>query len=403
MPATEVSATVQTDSAAPVITDELLRELDQNPEKVHSLDKKTRRAFLERMKSQADDSAEGEGQGAEAEPKKEAEGDKSAEKEADAKAKESEAARQPTELEKKREAAKEEAQRLADEINRYEQRIKARKEREEKLKKEWEEFEKAGVKKPADVFDEKHQDHVAQELALTKKKLELMEKRYEERENEEIQEAETTKRKLEEDRVFGEFETLQLQYDELHTKQPLRVLNQKYAGWLDALVLESGVKEQNPTADPALLRQKAVERYNTDSEFQKTVKAKPPEEMDKLALLLQLNERKQKHGGTVRGHWLEMLDEQGIIADVVQRGRKEAATEAAHKTVAAMKRGSDEITTISPSDGTAKAGYTDPGMTDAAAKTFLNLVSQKHLAGKVLTPEEKVKFKLVRAFLAGTT
>ena len=402
MPATIEAPKVQTTSAEPVVlTDELLRDLDEHPEKIHDLDRKTRNAVLDRMKSQADEGADGTDTGAKTDTEKKAipaETDKATTEEP--KKTETE---DVTELQKQREAKKEEAQRLAEEINRYEQRIKARKEREERLKKEWEEFEKAGVKKPADVFDETHQNTVAHELALTKKKLELMESRYQARENEEILEAETHKKKLEEDRVFGEFENLQGQYEELRTKEPLRVLNQKYANWLDSLVAESGVKTSNPDADPATLRQKAVERYNTDSEFQKKVSAKPPEEMDKLALLLQLNERKAKVGGTVRGHWLEMLDEQGIIADVVQKGKKAAATEATNKTISALKKGADEISTISPSDGTAKAGYTDSGMNESAAKAFLHYVTQKHLAGGVLTPEEKSKFKLVREFLAGAT
>lgn len=385
---TEVPA--QTPSAAPVVSESLLQDLDKNPGKLKDLDPALRGAVMDHVKKGL--SSEAEIPAAAPDPVEVKETPKEEPKET------------PKPEESKafdRREARRKHQELADEANRWEQKQKALQERAERAKKAVEEAQKAEVKAPEDPWDKDHQNKLYQEFTQLKSKYENLEKWVQEREQKEFDETASTAKEKREQALYGSIHSLQDEYTQLKTSKPFRDLDAENVAWLNALVEKSGVKEALPNATPDQLWQAANKRYETDPEFAKTVPAHPfsKEDAEKYALISELNARVSRHGGSIRGHWLEKLDDEGILEQVMQKGRQSAAEDAASRTVKAIQKATTDVQPIAPSDGSSRSGYLDPEWTPQKAATIQQQLVAKHKIGKALNAQEWDLLKKVQGII----
>jgi hypothetical protein len=378
--------------AAPVLTDELFQDLKQNPTKFHDQPKAIQAEARRRLLESPDEGA----------------GDKPVEKPVEKKdpPKEDPPPDEPKPLTQEQLAAlRAEKKRLDDESNAMEQRLKSareRKERAEKATKEW--AEKNPEKKVEDPLDEKNQLALLTEVRELRKEVTFLKEVHADRDREEVETLTRTHKETEETRIQKEIETLQAdpKFAAIRTKKPVGVLNQEYAGWCDNLVALAGLSEDKLTADEKAnpvqaLRQRALERYESDPAFKESVKVAPPEELDKLKLILEGFQRKGQKGGTLRGHLFEILDDAGVLGAVMQRGRDEAARDAANKTAKSMKP--DEITTLDPSDGRPRDSSSNE-MTLEGAGAFMQYYKKKQIEDpRGITADDKKKLKAVSEFL----
>jgi len=298
-------------------------------------------------------------------------------------------------------AMRKDNQRIVDEANKLEQQNEAKRKRLEKAKTDREALDKLEVKPPEDAWDPAHQVKLNETVERLQKRTEFLEKTLEERDREEVEALVKTTQEARENETFGSIHTLQEEYpDQLKTSKPFKELNDANTQWVSDLIEKSGVKEKMPGATPEQIFEAASNRYQSDPEFQKSVRPNPISEADfpKYKVICDINARKQKVGGTYKGHILEWFDSQGILADAMQKGRKEAAEDAAMRTVKAIQKTEEQPKPISPSDGSAKNGYLEPEMTLQKAADIQTQLVKKQKKGQ-LSPEERALLPKVNAII----
>lgn len=375
--------------AAPQITDEFLRDLEKNPEKMLDLDKATRNAVLE---------SQGLKSGAEEKPAPGGEPEAKAEGPATENVPRETPVEQKTPTEQEVRAARRRVKELADQANHLEQREKTIRERLEKATKGFEDAkaEAEKVKKPGDFMEDSHQETLQKTVERLSREMAVLREQQATNAKEELQAVETKLGRTKEESTFAHLEELQDHYEGLRTKVPLASLHEKYSTWVGEVVELTGVKEKAPDANPQKLAELALEKWNADPALQ--AKSKPPEESDKLNLLLAAHHKTARSGGSYRANLLEIMEDEKILETVVQNGRKEAAKEAARSTVDAMQRKNTELQTLSPAEGTSK---TDSDKNQQSNQQFMEYVYEKQATGGRLTTEEFERLKKVRLQLAG--
>ena len=384
-------AQAQTSVAAkPVLTDELFAELSKDPPKLHDQPPEIKAAVRARLSAEPGDPGE-----ALADPPV-------VEKSAEAKA---EAAKLPTPEEI--DAKRLELKNLSDDANRIEQKIKAAKDRKARAEQEREEWKKANPeKKPEDYLDESHQSDTAKRLRSMEEELAFLRARDKDREQEEIETLTRSHQTTKEQTVYTELETLQAdpRFAAIKTSKSVAKLNAEYAGWLDNLVSLSGLKEADLDAEERknaanALRNRAMDRYQNDSAFKESVKVAPPEELDKLNLILTAVHRAGA-GGSVKAHLFDILDNAGVLGEAMQRGQRDAAREAANSTAAAMINRNKEIQTLSPDDGTSRPVSPNSELTPQTAAALMQGIRAKQDRRENLTAEDKKTIKRVAEYSA---
>lgn len=292
-------------------------------------------------------------------------------------------------------------QQLADEANQLEQKTAAMKARQERARKEYDDAMKAEVKPPEDPWDATHQNKLASELEQTKKKLDLLTTRLEKQDQEELAAATASENTAREKSLFGQFDELQEEYEPLKTSKPFKQLNEEYSSWLDKeLVEKSGVRQSMPNASLDELRAAAAKRYNEDPEFNKTVAPYPitGTDAERFNVLLSLHHETATKGGDLESNWLGRLKRTGKLEEVLQKGRKEAAVEAAQRTVNAVKKANEAVQPVAPGDGAGR-GYVDEEWNLNRAKTVQESLVAKQLSGHALTAPEREQLRKVNELL----
>lgn len=392
----------QTEAAVlPVLTEEMVADFDQNPHKLGSQSKEIRDAMKKRILEPSDESAAGESEADTAKPADQALEKPAGDPPAGDKPSETEA-QKPKSKEDLRAALKAEA----DEANRLEQKIAAANARRKRLEDEWAKTEKSQpAKKPADFLEDQHQEDVLTRLERLEQRNGFLETLIKERDQEEIDSLTQAKGSKAQNAMFTEIDILQEdpKFAAVKMKKSFAEKNAEYSNWLDNLVGLSGFTQESLSEDEKAnpvnaLRAKAMERYESDADFKATVKIQPPEEMDKLSMLLEAHGRKAKHGGTIKGHLFEILDDAGILGDVVQRGRHDAAVAASNRTADAMRKQNEEIQTIAPGDGASRPVVGDDELTPASAAAFMNAIRQKQNNGQKLDENDKKMLGRIREF-----
>jgi hypothetical protein len=292
-------------------------------------------------------------------------------------------------------------QRLADEANAMEQKAAALRARHERARKALEEAQKAEVKPPEDPWDEKHQSGLATELERLKKQVEILTKQTTEKSQEELDEVTRSELTAREKSLFGQFDDLQEEYEVLKTSRPFKELNALHADWMDTeLVAKSGLRQTMPEASLEDLRRAAVDKYNKDPEFAKSVAAYPitGEDAERFNTLLSLHHETATKGGDLEGNWLAKLKRSGQLEEVLQKGRKEAAEDAAHRTVKAIQKATTAVQPVAPGDG-AGGGYVDSEWNLSRARTVQGALVKKHQSGRALTAPEREELKKANELL----
>lgn len=398
----QASEQAQTQGAAPdVLTEEMVADFDKNPHKIAEAPREIRQALRDRIgKPPADDAA---GDSGAPDPA----GEKPAAPETPA-----EPMGEPAKEEgQKPESVEEKRARLRamdNEANTIEQRIAAAQRRLAKAKEKEDEFKKANPDtKPADYLEESHQAGLHSKVTELEALVHSLRSQVQERDQEEIETLTRSKATTAENKISAEIDMLMEdpKFTAARMKKSFAQANAEYAGWLDNLVQLSGLNQDTLSdeekANPVqALRAKALAKYEEDPTFKSTVKVSPPEEMDKLSFWLEAYGRKGKHGGTIKGHLFEILDEAGVLEEGFQRGQHNAARTAANKTVDAIRKQDEEITTIAPTDGASRPAGTDNELTPQSAAAFMAVVRKKQDAREKLTDAERKQLIRVREFIA---
>jgi hypothetical protein len=382
--------TVQIIDAAPVLTQEFLADLDANPHKMSEQPKAIRNAVLAHIANPTDLSAaaEPEVKVTATDPVKPASVEEA-----------------PT---KTIQQIKQEQKAAADAANRDEQKLAAAKARQAKAAAELAEFEKLTPESaPEDYLDDSHQESVHARLTRIEKENEAYRKYRAEKEAEEIEALTKSTQTRKEAQLFDEVAALQAddKFAAIRMKTPFAKANADYASWLDNLVQLSGVSKDQLTAaelkSPTnALRNRAMARFDSDPDFKASVKVAPPEELEKLYLILEAHDRKRQHGGNLKGHIFEILDEQGILGNVMHRDSQDAARTAANKTADAIRTKTTDLQTISPDDGVHKVLAADQTLTAQSAAAFMTNLKNNQLnkPGYKMTADEKAMLAKIRNF-----
>lgn len=378
----EKASTVQIIDAAPVLTKELLADLDANPHKMSEQPKAIRDAVKAHMMNPSDLEAAVVPKEVVTPPIKEEEPAKDVQK------------------------IRQEQKALADEANRLEQKLAAARARKEKAEAEFAAFQQLKPEKvPEDYLEDSHQEDVNARLTRLEKENEFYRKQRAEQEAEEIEALAKAAQSKKEAKLFDEVSALQEdeKFAAIKMKVPFSKANADYAAWLDNLVQLSGISKDNLTPDEQKnpinsLRNRALEKYESDQSFKESVKVSPPEELEKLYLILEAHERKRQHGGNLKGHMFEILDEQGILGTVMRRDSQDAARQAANRTAAAMSSKNNDLQLISPDDGIHRKFESDKTLTPQLAASFMANLKQKQLdkPGYRMTAEDKAMIAKIR-------
>ena len=402
---------VQTDSAAPaanaapVVPDTLLQDLQSGAKSMKDLDAPTRAIAMERIKAtfgEAENTAAAPAAENEVKPIEQATEKPTA---PDAPKPEGEDLQAPMSAKERRKLN----QQLADEANTAEQKTRALLARQARAKAELEAAQKAEVKPPEDPWDATHQNNLATEFERMKKRIDFLEKQKGDADQEELDAATTNELTAREKSLFGQFDDLQEEYEPLKTTKPFKQLNEMYSNWLDTeLVEKSGMREKMPGSSLEDLRKAAVERYNKDPEFVKTISPYPitGTDAERFNTLLSLHHETATKGGDLEGNWLSRLKRTGKLEEVLQKGRKEAAEDAAKRTVNAIRKANEAVQPVAPGDGAGR-GYIDEEWNLTRAQTVQQALVKKHTSGQGLNVSERETLKKVNAILtesfAGST
>ena len=281
---------------------------------------------------------------------------------------------------------KRDAKYWTDRVNTLQQTASAEEKRIAALAAKRKEIEEAKIETPADfIADDKSVYETNQKLA---RRLEVLETYIKENGTSRVKELTEDLTSATEKATFKSFEEMQEKFPSLKTSKPVHVLNREWGSFLDFVVDASGLKEKKKDAPLEELRQEAYTRWVEDEDFQKQVKQKPPEEIEKLQVLLRANARVQSNGGTLKGNLLDLMDDEEVLPKIFQRGQADAAKEATAKTLAAVST-TKELKTISPSDGAAKPAANGGVLTrEEAVATLQNLI-QKRKSGLPFTAEDR--------------
>lgn len=286
-----------------------------------------------------------------------------------------------------------------DEINRLKQTAASEKEVLEALVAKRKEIEDAKIEAPADfIADDKT---VYAEIEKLKRGQAALAEHIRERGTAQIKELDEDLTSATEKATFKSFEEMQVKFPSLKTSKPVHVLNREWGGFLDSLVTASGLKEKKKDAPLEELRQEAYTLWVENEDFQKQVKQKPPEEIDKLQVLLRANARVHSHGGTLKGNLLDIMDDDEVLPQIFQRGQAKAAQEATEKTLAAVST-TKELKTIGPSDGAAKPAAGSGVLTREEAMTTLQNLILKRKQGQPFTAEDRELNLRCQRILTGT-
>jgi hypothetical protein len=370
------------------VTDDFLRKLDDKSVKMSDLTSEQRSVVMEHLKADSD--------AAPAETSKPAESPKEPEQKAkETPAPEHKEDTPPLDLA----SLRKNVQKEANEANRLEQladKLKKQKERKANAEAELKKIREEKAAPPTDTLDETHQLDLHQKNQELQKRLERLEKDRADEDQAAIDVLEKEVNEVAHAEVFKDLKALQGKYPAIKTETPIEKLNENYTAWLDNLVTTTKVAEQDPKADQSQLRMKALEKWNTDATLQQTMP--PIAEMDKLDILLKLHQRKQQNGGTVRGYWLEMLEDGNVLDSVVQRARVETAKETNRANVAALTK--PETETLSPTDGHSN---NQPGgeMTEDKARATIGRITDLQRQGVRVTPAQREENRKAVAFLSG--
>lgn len=298
-------------------------------------------------------------------------------------------------------ALRKNVQKEANEANKLEQlakSLKAQKERKAAAQAELDKIRNEKPEPPKDFLGDDHQATLHKKNLELEKRLELLEKAREMDDQNTIDRLEREVHETAQNEEFSELKALQGKYPALKTKAPIEKMNADYAAWLDNLVTATKVAEADPKADPTQLRMKALEKWNTDAALQQSMP--PIEEMDKLDIMLKLHQKKKQNGGSVRGYWLEMLEDGNVLDSVVTRAREDAARETNRANVAALTK--TETETLSPTDGHS-SGVPGGEMTLEKAHAIVTNVTTLQRKGIRVTPQQREENRRAIAFLSGQT
>ena len=133
----------------------------------------------------------------------------------------------------------------------------------------------------------------------------------------------------------------------------------------------------------------ARELYKEDEDFRRDCiakKAKPPKELDKIETILTLHEKKTRDGGGYRANYLEMLEDSGVLPNVIAKRERDAALKGANDAVDAMTRGSRSATTLTPTDGSSQF---PSASAPEKMKAFLKDLGTKVRGGYRMTADDK--------------
>lgn len=303
------------------------------------------------------------------------------------------------ELKARTERAKAEQKQLADEANQAEQKVEAARKRRDKAKADLEAATKVEVKLPEEMLSEESQSSQIRKTTQLESQVATLTKMLLDRHEDEVKTSEDSHRTISEKSRFLEIEEVQAEFPTLRMTESFEVANNKYANWLTEIQSASGLKELDPNIDPAVLRTRAVEKWNSDPEFQKKIANQPPKENDKLMVLLNAYNTKQAKGGDVMGHLLADLKRRGVLNDMLQRPVQAAATDAANRTAKALTK--DSITPVGPGDGSAN-GYAAPDgtWTVAKARAVIKAVGDAQEKSGHASPEQRKSMREAMNFLA---
>lgn len=379
----------------PELTQELIDEIAENPDKIDSLDMDLKRKVTDHLTSGKMDFGSHE-----EEPTKEKVDEKPEEKQEE-KPKE-EAPKPEPEWKKRIREAKEKEQENAE----IAENLRKRK---EKLTKEYQESIK-DLKPDEDiVYDEDFAKQMWETNQKLAKKIELLEKSMTEAD---LEEAEKFTRKSKEAQQMGvlyEIEDLQNEYPEqLKTKNSFERLNSDYSRYLDSLVKVAGL-DSDQEMSKKQKRDMAYQMYEEDPLFRKKVKEaevelpeslKDEEEFKKYEFITNLYNQKHTNGGSLKGNFLEHLDSQGKLDEILQRVKKEAAIEASKKTLDSME--GTGVSEPSASDGAGKTEYTKPMEDEGTLLQKLDLLQSKVREGGRLSQEESKELnQIISALTTG--
>ncbi len=394
------STPAQTDSAAPAaaaapsVSDSTLQDLSSGAKSMKDLDPAERKLAMAAVREsvmEADNRAAPETEAKSIEKAPEAA--KAPEPEAKAKGE----LPAPVDIKERRRIN----QRLADEANQLEQKTAALKARQERARKDLEDAQKAEVKPPEDPWDKSHQDGVATELERLKKQVEILTKREVDKGQAELEDATRSENIARENSLYGQFDDLQDEYEPLKTSKPFKELNAVHTSWFDSELIEkSGLRQSMPDASIEQLRAAAAVKYNQDPEFAKTVAPYPitGDDAERFNTLLTLHHETATKGGDLEGNFLALMKRKGLLDEMMQKGRKDAAEDAAKRTVDAIKKQQTTVQPVAPGDG-AGSGYIDEGFNITRAQSVQKTLVNKQAAGQSLTPAERETLKKVTAFL----
>ena len=304
------------------------------------------------------------------------------------------------EVKAKVEKAKAEQKLLADEANTYEQKVVAAKARRDKAKADLEAVSKEEIKAPDELFNEDSLANVYKENASNKRELAALKKMLMDRDDAEVTALETSHRTASEKLRFVEIDEVQAEFPALQLDESFEVANDKYARWIGEVQTASGLKEKEPNIDPAVLRTRAVEMWNSDPLFQAKIANKPPKDTEKLMVLLNAFNTKAAQGGTVMGHLLHDLKRRGVLNDMLQRTVQTAVTDAASRTVNALRK--DAITPLGPGEGSTKGYLEASGITRDKAASTIKRINEKQRQGHNLSVDDKKQLAESMAFISGS-
>jgi len=400
------------DEGKPEITDDMLKEFAGNPDKLSSLDPET----LDNVLVELDKREQGDG-GKVEDPVVKPDPDKSddnADAAVDDKSTDSPDDKRDNEIAKLRESLRNEHKREADELNKITQKTNSIKKRIEKRKAEFEELSKKEVdlsKVDVDPVDEKSFQEFVKRMETDKirkdREIEFLKQQLLEQDQDNLSYYESQSAVSKEKSAFENIESLQKDYPVLQTKEPIEALNSGYAAFLDGLVSVAGLKDREDfkDKDTSVLRDVALKLYDTDPVFKQKATglgvSLPPglqdqKEMEKYEIITSLYQKVQDDGGSIKGHWLEHLDKTGQLESLYNKGKRDAALDAARATADAIDNNSP--TPLDPSDGPGEKPSGAEKMTMEKAKMRAQALTEAGIDRR-LTAEEVGELDKLLEFL----
>ncbi len=311
---------------------------------------------------------------------------------------------------------KSEAQKAADELNKVRQKRISREKAIEAEKKKYSELKQKDYEvKEDDIYDQKNLTELMTKVKRLEDENALMKESVLGRDQKDIDAALVQEQDLQQKRIFAEVDDLQDSFGDLKTKTPFKTMNIEWGGHLDTMVKLSGLKAENiglteeQQKDPNLvaqtLRDKAHALYRTDPQLKESVDKFTPEsfkdeaESKKYFRILDMNDRKAEHGGTLKMNFYDYLDENGLLEEYFAKEKRDTAIKASNLAADAMENNSP--TPLTPSDGPADSPSNTQAMSIERAEQRMNVLRQKLDGGAQWSDQEAAEMKEVILFLEG--